>query len=293
MTDLSSSNLRIGGLVSGLDTDQIIKDLVKAQRLKLSGYQQNKTILEWKQQDYRSINNLLRRLRDVTSDLRLQGTYLRKVAVSSQESVVTATGGTTGEGVYSIVVTRLATSATKVGRSLSADPTAKIDTSASLWSQRDIFADGTDADTDTSVNFEWGSEGDTFSFSINGEEFTFANTVTLDRIFAEVSANENAKVTMIWILFTDRVVITTKSTGDNRPGDEIVIDDPSGFQWALAVLWSGRDWWRKRTVLNKRAGHRTDHQHLCVQRRNIYLTVSPTRSNRRVTVSTDTDGSTT
>lgn len=88
---MSSSNLRIGGLVSGLDTDQIIKDLVKAQRLKLSGYQQNKTILEWKQQDYRSINNLLRRLRDVTSDLRLQGTYLRKVAVSSQESVVTAT----------------------------------------------------------------------------------------------------------------------------------------------------------------------------------------------------------
>ncbi|MGB4164379.1 MAG: flagellar cap protein FliD N-terminal domain-containing protein, partial [Bacillota bacterium] len=210
---MSSSNLRIGGLVSGLDTDQIIKDLVKAQRLKLSGYQQNKTILEWKQQDYRSINNLLRRLRDVTSDLRLQGTYLRKVAVSSQESVVTATGGTTGEGVYSIVVTRLATSATKVGRSLSADPTAKIDTSASLWSQRDLFADGTDADTDTSVNFEWGSEGDTFSFSINGEEFTFANTVTLDRIFAEVSANENAKVTMMYDSFTDRVVITTKSTG--------------------------------------------------------------------------------
>src|SRR5690606_37566920 len=109
------------------------------------------------------------------------------------------------------------------------DPTAKIDTSASLWSQRDLFADGTDADTDTSVNFEWGSEGDTFSFSINGEEVTFANTVTLDRIFAEVSANENAKVTMLYDSFTDRGVITTKSTGDNWPGDEIVIDDPSGF----------------------------------------------------------------
>lgn len=293
MIDLSSSNLRIGGLVSGLDTDQIIKDLVKAQRLKLSGYQQNKTILEWKQQDYRSINNLLRRLRDVTSDLRLQGTYLRKVAVSSQESVVTATGGTTGEGVYSIVVTRLATSATKVGRSLSADPTAKIDTSASLWSQRDLFADGTDADTDTSVNFEWGSEGDTFSFSINGEEFTFANTVTLDRIFAEVSANENAKVTMMYDSFTDRVVITTKSTGDNRPGDEIVIDDPSGFlngllQFSGAVETGGEN---AQFSINGLATERTTNTFVFNGVTFTLQGVSPDPLQpARVTVSTDTDG---
>ena len=36
MIALASSNLRIGGLASGLDTESIIKDLMKAQRARLA-----------------------------------------------------------------------------------------------------------------------------------------------------------------------------------------------------------------------------------------------------------------
>lgn len=230
MTELSSSNLRIGGLASGLDTDTIIKDLMKAERARLTKYEQDKTLLEWKQEDYRGINNILRALRDATFDLRLQGTFLRKSVVSSQESVVVAAAGGTGDGTYDIVVTRLASAATKTSSSISADVTSKIDTSASLWSQRHLFADGAAADADTFMDFAWGSEGDSFSFSINGESFAFTNTATLDEIFSEVNANATAGVNMFYDSFADRVVVTTRATGDNKTGDEIVLtDDPSGF----------------------------------------------------------------
>jgi flagellar hook-associated protein 2 len=213
-----------------MDIDSIVKDLMKAERAKLYRYEQERTLLEWKREDYRSVNNTLRALRELTSSMRLQSTFLAKSVSSSDESVVTATAATSGQGTYDIVVTRLASAATKVGSSISADPGNKIDVSASLWSQQALFVDGAAADPDPSANFVWGSEGDTFSFTINGEEFTFANTVTLKQVFAEVNAREGAGVTMFYDSFTDRVVITTKQTGNLKDGDEIVFtDDPDGF----------------------------------------------------------------
>lgn len=226
---MSSNNLRIGGLASGMDIDSIVKELMKAERMKLDKYEQEKTVLEWKQEDYRSVNNILRALRDLTSSMRFQSTYLRKSVSSSDESVVTATATTVGDGTYDIVVTRLASAATKAGSSVSADSGNKIDVSASLWSQQALFADGTAADPDPSADFVWGSEGDTFSFTINGEEFTFANTATLNQVFAEVNARTAAGVTMFYDSFSDRVVITTRETGNHNEGDEIVFDDPNGF----------------------------------------------------------------
>ncbi|MDD4626550.1 MAG: flagellar cap protein FliD N-terminal domain-containing protein, partial [Syntrophomonas sp.] len=41
------SSLRIGGIASGLDTENIIKELLKAQRSKIERKVQEKTILEW------------------------------------------------------------------------------------------------------------------------------------------------------------------------------------------------------------------------------------------------------
>ena len=56
---MSSSHLRIGGLASGMDIDSIVKDLMKAERAKLYRYEQERTLLEWKREDYRSVNNTL------------------------------------------------------------------------------------------------------------------------------------------------------------------------------------------------------------------------------------------
>lgn len=49
-------DMRIGGLASGIDTDTIIKDLMKAERIPLDKMEQELTILEWQRDKYREIN---------------------------------------------------------------------------------------------------------------------------------------------------------------------------------------------------------------------------------------------
>lgn len=85
-----ASGLRIAGLASGIDTESIIKDLMNAQRIPLQKLQQERQILEWKQEDYREINTALRTFRDVAFNMKLQGTYMAKNTHSSNEDAVAA-----------------------------------------------------------------------------------------------------------------------------------------------------------------------------------------------------------
>ena len=48
--------MRIAGFVSGLDIDQMVKELMNAHRKPLVKLQQQKTLLEWKREDYRKVS---------------------------------------------------------------------------------------------------------------------------------------------------------------------------------------------------------------------------------------------
>ncbi len=116
-----SSDLRIGGLASGIDTESIIKQLMQAQREPVTQLEQDKQILEWKQEDYREINTTLRSFRDVVFNMKLQKTFMTKEVTSSDDSVVTATANTTAiEGTHTIKVTQLAKSGYLTGGQLDA-----------------------------------------------------------------------------------------------------------------------------------------------------------------------------
>lgn len=117
-----TSNLRIGGLASGMDTDSIIKDLMQARRIPVTQLEQQKQILEWQQEDYREINTTLRSFRDIVFDMKLQKTFLTKKVNSSDESIVTATANTSAiEGTHTITVKQLAKPAYLTGGELAAD----------------------------------------------------------------------------------------------------------------------------------------------------------------------------
>ncbi|MBF7081971.1 flagellar filament capping protein FliD [Desulfallas sp. Bu1-1] len=136
------SNLRIGGLASGIDTDSIIKDLMRAHRIPLTKLEQSRQILEWQQEDYRAINTALRTFRDAVFNMKLQSTYMAKRVTSSDENAVTATANSNaGNSVYNVKVNALATSAYNSSQgTLSKDPGDKIDSTKTLWSQKDKFA---------------------------------------------------------------------------------------------------------------------------------------------------------
>lgn len=75
--------MRISGLNSGLDTEQIIKDLMTAQRIPVDRVFQKKVQAEWKRDAYRDVNMKFSRFDNFVFDLKLAGTFQRNVATST------------------------------------------------------------------------------------------------------------------------------------------------------------------------------------------------------------------
>lgn len=101
---------RVAGLFSGLDTQSIIKDLMKAARVPADRLKQNKQILEWKQADLRSINTSLLSLYNATFNMKLSSTYNTRKTSSTNENVVTAVAKAGANiGTYDINVSKVAT----------------------------------------------------------------------------------------------------------------------------------------------------------------------------------------
>ncbi|MCA0757559.1 flagellar filament capping protein FliD [Paenibacillus sp. N4] len=104
--------MRIGGLASGMDTDALVKQMMDAQRIPLDKLAQKKQLLEWKRDDYRTLNNKILEFRNAAFDMKLQSGYLTKKVSSSQESIVSVTSSASAsEGQYTIQIDKLAKSA--------------------------------------------------------------------------------------------------------------------------------------------------------------------------------------
>lgn len=98
---------------SGMDIDQMVKDLMKAQRTRYDTMVQKKTQLEWKKADYNTIYTSINDFRNNTVfNYKLQGTLLPKNAVSTNETTVSVTANADAANfTHSVEVTSLAQSA--------------------------------------------------------------------------------------------------------------------------------------------------------------------------------------
>lgn len=85
------ANMRISGLASGMDIDSIVSDMMKIKRIPLDKLNQQKQILEWQRDDYRSMNTLLDNLdRSIFDNVFLQKNFIAKRVTSSNDSAVSA-----------------------------------------------------------------------------------------------------------------------------------------------------------------------------------------------------------
>ena len=114
-----SSPNRITGMVSGLDVDSIVKQLMDAEKQPLNKLNQEKQLAEWKQDAYREIISELGAFNDkyfnyanASSNLLSQSVYEQFSAVSSNESVVGVSATADAKaGTHKILVNNLATAA--------------------------------------------------------------------------------------------------------------------------------------------------------------------------------------
>ncbi|MBP3040205.1 flagellar filament capping protein FliD [Bacillaceae bacterium Marseille-Q3522] len=79
---------RIAGLASGMDIEQMVTDLMKAERIPLNKLKQEKQILEWQRDDYRTMNIALLEFRSLITQMKLSTNYRARMAVSSDNSKV-------------------------------------------------------------------------------------------------------------------------------------------------------------------------------------------------------------
>ncbi|TLS33070.1 flagellar hook-associated protein 2 [Geobacillus thermoleovorans] len=189
-----ANTLRISGLASGMDIDKIVSDLMKAERMPLDKLKQKKQLLEWQRDDYRAMNTLLQGLDDyLFSNITLQSSMLKKTVSSSNESVVTATAGSSAANVAAAIqVNQVATSAVWLS-----DATKRVDKAS--------FS--VDADVTLTINVTNG-DGTTKQAAITVKKGT-----TLDGVIAQLNSNLDLGVSAFYDEQTGRVSIMKKDTG--------------------------------------------------------------------------------
>ncbi len=101
--------IRIGGLVSGIDTESIITSSLKPIQDRIDRQTQLAEVVEYRKKEYMSFNTKLLTLRTKSMDLKLASTFTSKKAVSSDEKVLTATASSEAQaGTHDIKVNTLA-----------------------------------------------------------------------------------------------------------------------------------------------------------------------------------------
>ncbi len=112
--------MRMSGLMSGMDTESVIQQLVEARSTKVKDAKNSQTKLEWKQEIWKGLNSKLKTLQSKLNDLRFSSGYAKKVTKSSDEGIATVlTSDSAVNGVHTLEVNRMAKTAYMTGGKVS------------------------------------------------------------------------------------------------------------------------------------------------------------------------------
>ncbi len=208
-----------GGLISGLDSNSIISQLMAIERQPITRMNTQISALKSQQQAVRDVRTQLMTLRNRAQDFRLNNIFSSFQTSTSDASVATATASSSNPvtGTFDLNVTQLATATAATSSSVLG---AVINPAASL------SASG----ITTSIQ-----DG---SFSINGTQFTLAaGTQTLNQVLTAINSSA-AGVTATYDAVSDKVTIA-----NTAPGNVSVINfgasaDTSNFLSVLGVKGS-------------------------------------------------------
>lgn len=203
--------MRLSGLMSGMDTESIIQDLVAVKRAKVDDAKKAQTKLEWKQEIWKDLNNKIKKLYNGTlSNLRFQSAYSKKITKISDSSVADIlTSDDAMNSVQSLKVTQLAQTGYLTGGVVSKSDGSKCTSGTKL----------------VDMGIEAGSK---FEVNANGKttEITVTDTMTLAGLAeqlnsAGVKANFDSKTQRFFIGAEDSGVESDFSiTASNAKGTD-------------------------------------------------------------------------
>lgn len=243
-------SIRIGGLASGMDIDQIVTDLMRAERVKVDKVLQDKTLVEWTRDAYNDLNKKLAEfVLNTRQALGLTSTstgtvmsrsvssldWVKTAAVSNPTIVGASARANTPNGTYSLNVHNLAenwSSASFEAISASNDR-ANIRSQFAL-SENDIidFTITTENEKNDQQSIRLYIDKDQAYISVTdatgSEKLTQLEGRDLSNISLSSIASQinNAKIgaTAIYDATTDRFFLQTSDTGS---GNSLRVDDNS------------------------------------------------------------------
>lgn len=115
--------MRLSGLMSGMDTESIIQELVAARRTKVDDTVKAQTKLEWKQDAWKSLNTKLKNLQaKYISNMRFEASYSKKTTgVSNTSAASVITGESAVTGVQTLKIDKLAKTAYLTGADITSE----------------------------------------------------------------------------------------------------------------------------------------------------------------------------
>ncbi|WP_113672559.1 flagellar filament capping protein FliD [Vallitalea guaymasensis] len=226
--------IKFSGLASGLDTDSIIKELMKAERIKVDRVKKDKTKLEWKKEIWKDMNTKLYSFYTKYVDkLKSRGTFMKKTAVSSNESLISSKASiSAAEGTHTITVNQLAKSSFLTGDELQLDRNGKEITSSTLAGDLIDFSGVKTIKIST-------DGGNTYSENI---EISATDTI------AQITSKIKEKQGDINVSFDNNFSRLMMSTKEQGAGKQIMVDGDDDLLNALGLV-SNPD-----PDLSKRAG---------------------------------------
>lgn len=126
--------IRMTGMVSGLDTDSIVKELVSAYSTKKEKYKKEQTKLGWKQEIWKDLNKEVNTFYKSVGNLRFEGGYSTKKTTSSDTAKATVSAGSNAvTGTQKLHVLSTAQSGYLTGGKITvSDSSAKVTSSTKL-----------------------------------------------------------------------------------------------------------------------------------------------------------------
>jgi flagellar hook-associated protein 2 len=191
--------MRIGGLASGMDIDQLVNDLMKAERIPLNKLYQKKQIFEWQRDAYRDINKKLADFDQYLFDnFMLSSNFYKKTATSSNEAALSVKAlSSSYDSTNTMTISQLAAAAT--GTSSDAVGGTSTSTLGSLYAG---FTE------DTTITIAALQADGTYK----EEAITFKPTDTIDDVVKKLNQS-SLNINAIFDDRTQKLGISTRGTG--------------------------------------------------------------------------------
>ena len=188
--------MRVTGMMSGMDTESIIQELVAVKQTKVDDMKKKQTKLEWKQDAWKELNTKIKKFYNSTLDsLRFQSSYSKKITKVSNSSVADIiTADSAMNSVQKLKVEKLAQTGYLTGSAVQKKDGSKCTSGTKL----------VDMDIEAGSRIEVNANGKT-------KEITVTESMTLAGFVSELN---NAGVNASFDSKTQRLFIGAKESGE-------------------------------------------------------------------------------